>query len=129
MMTRYVVRRDSIAEFWMIWDRERRGPAQIGRRPLVRLTRAKAELTLVSLTGEIKESKEPSSGMTWQVTYGAGRITPCAHEADAKLLAWELVKNGHKVSARTLQGILPSRIIEPHLFDAWLNFPESDSQK
>jgi hypothetical protein len=128
-MTRYMVRRDSIADFWMIWDRERRGPAQIGRCPLVRLTRAKAEWALIGLTGEIKKGKDPPSWMTWQVIYGAGRTVPCAHEVDAKLLARELVKRGHKVSARTLEGILPSKIIEPHLVNAWLiQLPESYSQ-
>jgi hypothetical protein len=120
-MARFLVRRDSIPDYWMIWDREKRGPAEVFGRALVRLTLAEAELAMVGLTGEIKKSAEPSIYLTLEVTYRAGAKVPCAREVDARLLARELVKRGHKVSAKTLEGILPSRFIEPHQVHAWLN--------
>lgn len=120
MVTRYLIRRDRTADLWMIWDRQTRGAAEADGRQLVRLTLAQAEMALVRLTGEVRKSKEPLSYMSWQVTYGAGTTIPCAHEVDAKLLARELVKRGHRVSARTVEGVLPSRSIEPWQIYAWL---------
>jgi len=119
-MTRYIVRRGSKGEFWMVWDREKRGPAMIGDRALVRLTQGEAELALVGLTGIVRQRPDPADYKTWLVTYGAGASVPCLHEVDAKLLARELIKRGHKVSAKTIEGVLPSRSIEPHQVYAWL---------
>jgi hypothetical protein len=119
-MSRYLIRRGSTDGFYMVWDRERRGPAIIDDRQLVRLTLAEAEIALVGLTGEIGKSRTTPSYMTWQVIYEAGTSVPCSHEVDAKLLARELVKKGHKVSAKTIEGILPARFIEPHQIYAWL---------
>jgi hypothetical protein len=120
-MARYLVRRDSGVDLWMVWDREKRGPAELEGQRLTHLTFGQAEFALAVLAREIRKSREPPSHMTWQVTYGAGTIMACAHELDAKLLARELVKRGHKVSAKTREGVLPSRCIEPHQVYAWLS--------
>jgi hypothetical protein len=119
-MARYIVRRGSTGQFWMVWDREKRGPAMVGDRALVRLTQGEAELALVGLTGQVRQSPDPADYKTWLVTYGAGASVSCLHEVDAKLLARELIKRGHKVSAKTMEGVLPSRSIEPHQVYAWL---------
>jgi esterase/lipase len=58
-------------------------------------------------------------GKTWQVSYGSVSIS-CKTEYDAKLLARELVKKGHNVSAGTLDGHNPQRSIESHRIHAWL---------
>jgi hypothetical protein len=58
-------------------------------------------------------------GKTWQVSYGNASV-PCKTENDAKLLARELVKKGHQVSAETLEGQSPVRIIAHHQIFAWL---------
>jgi hypothetical protein len=89
-MSRYLIRRDSTGDLYMVWDREQRRPATVEDRQLVRLTLAQAEIALAELGG-IKQSKEAPSYMTWQVTYGAGTSVPCLHEVDAKLLSRELV--------------------------------------
>jgi hypothetical protein len=104
----------------MVWDREKRGPARLGDRAPVRLTQGEAELALVALSGQVRLSKDPLDSKTWEVTYGAGTTVPCTHEVDAKLLARELIKRGHKVSAKTIEGVLPARSIEPHQVYAWL---------
>jgi hypothetical protein len=119
-MVRYLIRRGSTGDYWMVWDREKRGPAMVGDRALVRLTQEQAELALVGLTGQVRASKDPLNYKTWEVIYGAGTTVPCTHEVDAKLLARELIKRGHKVSAKTIEGVLPARSIEPHQVYAWL---------
>lgn len=59
-------------------------------------------------------------GKTWQVTYGSVAL-PCRDETDARLLARELVKKGHRVAANTLANISPPRRIESHQIEAWLH--------
>ena len=121
-MARYLVRRGVTADSWMVWDREKRGPADVDGRPLIHLTADQAELAFADLTGSSPRSRPhtTSVNMAWKVTYGAGATLPCLHEVDAKLLARELVKRGHKVSARTAEGVLPARLIEAHQIYAWL---------
>jgi hypothetical protein len=65
------------------------------------------------------KSRMAMLGKTWQVSYG-GVSVPCKTEKDAKLLARELVKKGHRVKAETLEGQNPVRSIEPHQIAAWL---------
>ena len=106
----------------MVWDREKPGPAKIGDRPMVRLTEAEAEQAMSSLTvssNRMKGSQHLGS-RTWEVKYGGSVTLPCAHENDAKLLARELLKKGHRVSARTIEGFLPARSIEDYQIYAWL---------
>ena len=103
----------------MIWDREMRAPVKdADGKPVVRLKRGVAEGIFTILTGGIEE-KAAASRATWLVTYGTASVE-CAHEVDAKLLARELIKKGHTVSARTLEGWLPARSIEPHQLPSWL---------
>jgi hypothetical protein len=93
----------------------------VGNRALVRLTQGEAELALAGLTGQVrKQSPDPADYKTWLVTYGAGASVSSTHEVDAKLLGRELIKKGHKVSAKTIDGMLPARSIEPHQVSAWL---------
>jgi hypothetical protein len=56
---------------------------------------------------------------TWQVSYGSA-VLGCKNEHDAKLLARELVKKGHRVQAQTREGQDPSRVIESHNIHSWL---------
>jgi hypothetical protein len=65
-MARYIVRRGSTGDFWMVWDREKRGPAMVGDRALVRLTQDEAELALVGLTGQVRASEDPLNYKTWE---------------------------------------------------------------
>ena len=51
----------------------------------------------------------------WKVIYGSVSV-PCKTERDAKLLARELVKKGHRVSAETLEG----RSIAAHHVPGWI---------
>jgi hypothetical protein len=44
----------------------------------------------------------------------------CKSENDAKLLARELMKKGHQVQAKTVEGQNPVRIIADHQIFAWL---------
>jgi hypothetical protein len=111
------------ADYWMVWDRETRSPAKIDGRQLVRLSTDEAEVALSKLTGEPPRARKPTdipANNEWQVTYGPGKTQPCIHEVDAKLLARELVKRGHSVSARTVEGVLPERLIWPDQIRAWL---------
>ena len=90
-----------------------------GDRALVRLTQVEAELALIRLTGNVRDRKDPLAYKTWEVVYSGG-IVPCTREEDAKLLARELVKKGYKVSARTIEGLLPARSVTDHQIYAWL---------
>ena len=58
------------------------------------------------------------TGKTWQVTFGSVAL-PCRDETDARLLARELVKKGHRVAANTLTNVSPPRRIESHQIEAW----------
>ena len=60
------------------------------------------------------------TGKTWQVTFGNVSL-PCRTENDARLLARELVKKGHRVAASTLASVSPPRRIENHQIDTWLH--------
>jgi hypothetical protein len=122
-MTRYLVRRGGAADTWMVWDRERRCPAELEGRPLVHLTINQAESAFTDLTGLIATPRRQtytSINNAWELTYGGGAKVPCLHEVDAKLLARELVKRGHSVSAKTVEDVVPARLIEPHQVYAWL---------
>jgi hypothetical protein len=122
-MARYLVRRGGAADTWMVWDRDNRRPAEVDGKRLAHLTAEQAEAAFSNLTGrpprERRQSDIPVNN-EWQVTYGSGATLPCAHEVDAKLLARELVKRGHRVSAKTVDGVLPARLLEPHQIYAWL---------
>ena len=119
-MARYLVRRGGTADSWMVWDREKRAPAEVNSRRLAYLTHDQAEQAFCDLTGLPPRSTENSVNTGWEVTYSSGVTLPCAHELDAKLLARELVKRGHKVSAKTVEGVLSARSIEPDQMYAWL---------
>jgi hypothetical protein len=122
-MARYIVRRGGAADTWMVWDRDNRAPAKVDGRVLAHLTAEQAELAFSELTGQPPRSRKrldiPVKN-EWQVTYGGGVSLPCAHEVDAKLLARELVKKGHQVSASSVEGVLPARVIQPQQIYAWL---------
>ena len=112
-MTRYMVRRGSTGQFWMIWDREKRAPALVDGRAMIRLTEAEAELVLSNLTGSsnsILTGNEPLATRTWELTYGGAVALPCANEGDANVLARELLKKGHTVSAKTIEGFFTSEV-------------------
>jgi hypothetical protein len=56
---------------------------------------------------------------TWEVSFGAITLG-CRSETNARLFARELVKKGHRASARTLPDQPPARIIELHHVTLWL---------
>jgi hypothetical protein len=80
----------------MVWDREKRAPAEVIGRRLAYLTHDQAEQAFSDLTGSPPRSTANSVNTGWEVTYGSGVTLPCAHEVDAKLLAHELVKRGQE---------------------------------
>jgi hypothetical protein len=67
-------------------------------------------------------------GRKWQVSYGSVSLQ-CKTEHDAKLLARELVKKGHRVSAGTLEGQSPQRSIGADQLQAWLRITEFHPRK
>jgi hypothetical protein len=117
-MVRYVIRKGIKPDDWMVWDREIRKPAQLNGRALVRLKREQADLSFHILTG--LPVKIAENVKEWEVIYGSDIVLPCRDETDAKLLARELVKKGHRVSARTVDGLLPSRSIDFEHIQAWV---------
>jgi hypothetical protein len=122
-MARYLVRRGGSADTWMVWDRHQRRPAEVNGKTLIHLTAAQAEVALSDLTGQppkVRRQSDIPINNEWQVSYAGGATVPCAHEVDAKLLARELVKRGHIVSAQTVEGVLPARLIRPDEIYAWL---------
>jgi hypothetical protein len=128
-MVRYLIRRGSTGEFWMVWDREKRGPAMIGDRALVRLTQEQAELALVGLTGQVRPSKDPLNYITWEVIYGAGTTVPCTHEVDAKLLARELIKRATRFQPRQSRVYYrPDRLSRTRFTVGWPNSRGFSSQ-
>jgi hypothetical protein len=122
-MARYLVRRGGATDTWMVWDRENRRAADIDGKTLIHMTAAQAEVALSDLTGQpprVRKASDISINNEWQVTYAGGATLPCAHEVDAKLLARELIKRGHIVSAKTVEGVLPAKLIRPDEIYAWL---------
>lgn len=122
-MARYLVRRCGAGDTWMVWDRVDRSPAILDGKALVHLTAEQAELAAAELTGQPLMSRKltdiPVNNELLVICSG-GVTRPCAHEVDAKLLARELLKRGHRVSAKTIDGVLPARIVEPDQIYAWL---------
>jgi hypothetical protein len=55
----------------------------------------------------------------WQLNY-SGIIVDCRDEQDAKNLARELVRKGFRVSARTIEGAVAARRVEPDEMGDWL---------
>jgi hypothetical protein len=105
-MARYIVRRSGAAHTWMVWDRDNRAPVKVDGKLLAHFTAEQAELAFSALTGQPPRSRLRSEipiNSEWQVTFAAA--STALTEVDAKLLARELVKRGHQVFAKTVEGV------------------------
>jgi hypothetical protein len=71
------------------------------------------------LNGPSFDSKKVPMPSAWQVIY-SGVIVDCRDEQDAKSLARELVRKGFRVSARTVEGAIVARRVEPDQMEDWL---------
>jgi hypothetical protein len=118
---RYLIRKGRTRSTWMVWDREKRCPAEVDGRELVGLSRLEAEAAFGRLIGRDSGKDLPmSSG--WQVTY-SGVVVDCRDEEDAKRLARRLVGKGFRVSAGTIEGALAAHRVEPDQMTDWLLDP------
>jgi hypothetical protein len=106
----------------MVWDRVRRGPALIGDRKLVRLSRDAAEAALAELLAVKSESKRPTASTRgkWQVVYGHN-VIDCRDEHEAKIVVRRLIGKRLKVVARMSSGERVLRTIEGPDLRAWLS--------
>jgi hypothetical protein len=120
-MPRYLIRAGSAGD-WTVWDRTRRGPAAIGKRKLVRLSREAAEAALARLLAAEPQSDQPTQKVgQWQVLHGH-QIIDCRDEHEAKAVARTLIGKGAKVAVRLLQGDRLVRLIEERLeLRSWLS--------
>lgn len=57
---------------------------------------------------------------TWEVSFD-GAWVDCETEHDAKMLAQELVRKGHRVTAGTLKGHSPPRSVDTGQMGAWFS--------
>jgi hypothetical protein len=110
-MPRYLIRAGSAGD-WTVWDRARRGPAVVGDRKLVRLSREAAEAALARLLAAEPQPDQPTQmAGQWQVLYGH-QIIDCRDEHEARTVARGLIRKGAKVAARLIQGDRVVRLIE-----------------
>lgn len=121
-MERYLLRRGVLAGTWMVWDRLKRGPATRDDRELIRLSREEADAEFARLIGRgDRDAPEPSAtrkpSAKWLIRYG-GLTIECRDEHDAKKVAGDLYRKGHRVSARRCK---PERSIEPNQMRGWLS--------
>jgi len=122
-MSRYLVRRGSTEDTWMVWDRLERGPAMLRGRQLVGFSREDAETALKQMLVD-----GPTAGAelliapktSWLVSYGR-MVIGCRHEAEAKLLARDLLVKGNRVTAQTVDGFLPARFVAVDQIAKWLD--------
>jgi hypothetical protein len=105
----------------MVWDRLTRGPATRNDRELIRLSREEADAEFARLIGwgdrYAKPSATPKPSVKWEIRYG-GLTIDCRDELDAKKLAGDLYRKGHRVSARRCNA---TRSIEPNQMRGWLS--------
>ena len=116
-MTRYFVRSGCDGD-WMVWDRTKHGPATLHGKQLSRLSRNAADAALARLG---RRTNEPLAILreTWQISF-EGNVVECRDELDAKRVARDLIKRGHKVSAHAMDGDTPVYSIERHEIWTWL---------
>jgi hypothetical protein len=107
----------------MVWDRLERGPAMLRGRQLVGLSREHAETALRQMIVD-----DPTAGAeflitpetSWLVSYGR-MVIGCRDEAEAKLLARDLLIKGNRVTAQTVDGFLPARFVAVEQIGKWLD--------
>lgn len=120
-MPRFLIRAGSAAD-WMIWDRVRHGPAVVGDRKLVGLSRDAAEQALADLLAAKPVPSLPwlNAPPRWQVVYGR-QIIDCRDEHEAKIVARKLIRMGPKTVARMTSNHQVLRAMEAHDLRAWLS--------
>jgi hypothetical protein len=120
-MPRFLIRAGSAAD-WMIWDRIRRGPAVVGNRKLVGLSRDVAERALEDLLAAKPVPNSPwlNSPPEWQIVCGH-RIVDCSDEHEAKIVARKLIEKGTKVVVRMSSGGQMLRAMEARDLRDWLS--------
>ena len=104
----------------MVWDRLKRRPAVVDGRELARLPLEDAHTAIALLNGASFDSKRVPLPSPWQLNY-SGIVVNCRDELDAKNLARELLRKGFRVSARTIEGAITARRIEPGEMEDWLS--------
>jgi hypothetical protein len=119
-MPRYLVRQGNIGRGWLVWDRLKRRPAVVDGRELARLPLEDAHAAIALLNGASFDRKKVPLPSPWQLNY-SGIVVNCRDELDAKNLARELVRKGFRVSARTIEGAITARRIEPGEMEDWLS--------
>ena len=119
-MPRYLVRQGNTGRGWLVWDRVKRGPAVVDGRELTRLPLEDANSAVALLSGAGFDSKKVPMPSPWQLNY-SGIIVNCRDEQDAKSLALQLVRKGFRVSARTIEGAIAGRRVEPDEMEDWLS--------
>jgi hypothetical protein len=119
-MPRYLVRQGNIGRGWLVWDRLKRRPAVVDGRELARLPLEDAHTAIALLNGASFDSKRVPLPSPWQLNY-SGIVVNCRDELDAKSLARELVRKGFRVSARTIEGAITARRVEPDEMEDWLS--------
>jgi len=119
-MPRYLVRQGNTGRGWLVWDRVKRGPAVVDGRELARLPLEDANSATALLNGAGFDGKKVPMPSPWQLNY-SGIVVNCRDEQDAKSLARHLVRKGFRVSARTIEGAIADRRVEPDEIEDWLS--------
>jgi len=119
-MPRYLVRQGNTGRGWLVWDRVKRGPAVVDGRELTRLPLEDANSAVALLSGAGFDGKKVPMPSPWQLNY-SGIVVNCRDEQDAKSLARQLVRKGFRVSARTIEGAIAGRRVEPDEMEDWLS--------
>jgi hypothetical protein len=104
-MERYLLRRGSLAGTWMVWDRLKHCAATRNGRELIRLSREEADAEFARLIGrDDRDPPEPSAipkpSAKWVIRYG-GLTIECRDEHDAKKVAGDLYRKGHRGRAKS----------------------------
>lgn len=120
-MPRFLIRAGSAAD-WMIWDRIRHGPAVVGDRKLVGLSRDAAERALADLLTAKPVPNSPwlNALPKWQVVNGH-QIIDCRDESEAKIVARKLIRMGPNIVARMTSDQQVLRAMEAYDLRAWLS--------
>jgi predicted esterase len=106
----------------MVWDRVRRGPAVVGNRKLVGLSRDAAERALADLIAAKPVPSSPwlNAPPNWQIVFGH-QIIDCSDEHEAKIVARKLTEKGTKVVAQMFSDGQVLRAMEAQDLRAWLS--------
>lgn len=120
-MPRFLIRAGNATD-WMVWDRVRRGPAVVGNRKLVGLSREAAERAFAQLLASASEASLAAVAAMpkWQIVYGP-QIIECRDEYEAQLVARKLIRKGAKITVRMMSGDRVLRAIDGHEMRSWLS--------